>query len=145
TLLRHATAQARDGRAMRAVHLELHELVTVDTHRTGGVDLSDDVLTTRTGDLEDSVSCVVGRGAVLLALLVPAGGDVGDGLGGHGLHRAEDALEYVVPVAEHVGGHPAAVLGPIVPAGPLRRLHVTFEHPVAEFPAQRQDAPEEAL
>src|SRR5699024_3906700 len=107
---------------MPAVHLELHELVTVNAHCPGGVDLGDDVLTTRTGDLEDSVSCVVGRGAVLLALLVPAGGDVGDGLGGHGLHRAEDALEYVVPVAEHIGGHAAAVLGPVVPTRPLRRL-----------------------
>src|SRR5699024_495864 len=53
TLLCHAAAQPCDGRAMRAVHLELHELVTVDAHCPGGVDLGDDVLTTRTGDLED--------------------------------------------------------------------------------------------
>src|SRR5699024_1336563 len=109
-LLGHAVAQARDRGPVRAVHLELHQLVPVDAHRPGGVDLGDDLLTGGPGDLEDPVGGVVGGGRVLLALLVPSGGDVRDGLGGHGLHRTEDALEHVVPVAEHVRGHATAVL-----------------------------------
>ncbi len=95
-------------------------------------------------ELEDAVRRVVGGGHVGVALLVPALRDVGDGLGHHGLDGAEQVLQHVVPVAEHVEHHAAAVLGAVVPARALGGDDVTLEHPVAELAADRQDAAEEA-
>ena len=135
-----AVEQAGDRGAVRAVDLELHELLALHAHRPGGVDLRDDAA----GQLEDGVRRVVRRRVVPLALLVPPLGDVGDGLGGDRLDRAEEVLQDVVPVAEHVEDHPAAVLRAVVPAGALGGQAVALEHPVAELPADREDPAEEA-
>ena len=62
----------------------------------------------------------------------------------HALHRAEQVVEHVAPVAEHVDDDAAVVLLAVVPRRPLRRLPVALEHPVAELAAHRQDAAEEA-
>src|SRR5215212_8581165 len=124
---------------MSAIHLELDELAAIDTDRPGRVDLGDHVAL----QLEYGVRGVVGGGGVLAALLIPPLGDVGHGFGGHGLHFSEDVLEHVVPVREHVEHHASAVLSSVVPTGPLSGQEITFEDPVAELPAYRQDASEE--
>src|SRR5438309_643637 len=67
------------------------------------------------------------------------------GAGRDGTDGTEDALQDVVPVAEHVDRDAAAVLDAVVPARSLRRLGVTLEDPVAELAAQREDAAEEPL
>ena len=59
------------------------------------------------------------------------------------LHLAEQVIEHVAPVAEHVEDDPPAVLRAIVPRRPLRRLPVALEHPVAELAPDRQHPPEE--
>ena len=76
--------------------------------------------------------------------LVDAGRDVRDRLGVDRLDAAEQVLEHVVPVREHVDDDAAAVLGAVVPARPLRGLPVALEHPVAELAAHGEDAAEEA-
>ena len=60
------------------------------------------------------------------------------------LHLAEQVVEHVAPVAQHVDDDAAAVLLAVVPRRPLRVLPVAFEHPVAELAAHAKDAPEEA-
>ena len=130
---------------MRSVDLELDQFVAEDADGPGGVDLRDDRVALRGGHLEHAVSGVVGSGVVGVALLVPAGGDVRDGLARDGVDLADDALEHVVPVAEHVRGHAAAIFLAVVPRGALSGLVVAFEDPVAELATQGDDAAEEAL
>src|SRR5215207_6240126 len=124
---------------MSAVHLEFDELAAVDANRPGRVDLDDHLAL----QLEDAVGGVVGGGGILAALLIPALRDVGNGLGRYGLHLAEEVLKHVVPMREHVEHDAPAILGPVVPAGPLGRQQITFEDPVPELPAHREDASEE--
>src|SRR5918993_3017181 len=125
---------------MSAVYLEFDELAAVDANRPGRIDLDDHFAL----QLENAVGGVVGGGGILAALLIPALRNVGDGLGGHGLHFSEEVLEHVVPMREHVEHDAPAILGPIVPAGPLARQQITFEDPVPELPPHREDASEES-
>ncbi|CAK7284401.1 hypothetical protein SGPA1_30274 [Streptomyces misionensis JCM 4497] len=135
-----ALAQPRDGRALRAVDLELHQFVAVDADRPGGVDLRD-----RTAvQLEDAVGGVVGGGGVGLAVLVPAPRHVGRGQRLDGGDAAEQLVQHVLPVREHVDDDAAAVLGAVVPGGTLGLLPVALEDPIAELAAHGQDPPEEA-
>ncbi len=67
--------------------------------------------------LKGRVGGVVGGGGVRLALLVVAGGNVRRAQALDGLHFAEQIVEHVAPVAEHVDDDAAAVLGAVVPDG----------------------------
>src|SRR5699024_9637393 len=82
-------------------------------------------------------------GGVLLALLVPAPADVRGGLGVDVLDAAEQLLDDVVPVREHVRDDAAAVLAAVVPGGALRLLPVALVDPVAELTAHGEDLAEE--
>ncbi len=93
---------------------------------------------------ERRVGRVVGGGLVALPGLVPALGDVGGAEAGDGLHLAEETVEDVAPVAEHVDDDAAAVGLAVVPRGALRGRRVAFEDPVAEFAAHGENPPEEA-
>ena len=134
-----AAEQACDGAAVRAVDLELDELLAVDPHRPAGVELRDHA----SGQLEHRVGRVVGGRRVGRPRLVDPGGDVRRRARVHRLDATEEVLQHVVPVREHVLDDAAAVFGAVVPARPLGGLPVTFEDPVAELAAHRQDAPEE--
>lgn len=125
---------------MGAVDLELDELVPVDPYRPGGVDLRDDAAL----QFEDPVGGVVGGGRVRFALLVPAARDVCGDVCRDGVDLAEQLVQDVLPVREHVDGDAAAVLGPVVPGGALRFLPVAFEDPVAELASHGEDLAEEA-
>ena len=60
------------------------------------------------------------------------------------LHAAEEVVEHVAPVAQHVDDDAAVVLLAVIPRRALRRLPVALEHPVAELAAHGEDPPEEA-
>ena len=60
------------------------------------------------------------------------------------MHLAEQVVEHVAPMAQHVEDDAAAVLLAVVPRRALRRLPVALEHPVAELAAHREDAAEKA-
>jgi hypothetical protein len=87
---------------------------------------------------------VIRSGVVRLAALVPALRDVRRAEARHRLDLAEQVVEHVAPVAQHVDDDPAVVLLAVVPRRALRGLPVALEHPVAELAAHRQDAAEEA-
>src|SRR4029453_6994398 len=129
-LLRNALVQTGDGGTVRAVDLELNQFVAVDPNSPGGVDLADDLVAARRFEFEDAIGSVVSGGLVFLAGLVPACGDVGGGLGVDALDLADNAFEHVVPVAEHVRGHSAAIFLAVVPGRTLCSLDVAFEDPV---------------
>ena len=76
-------------------------------------------------------------------MLVPALGDASSAEAAHRFHIAEEMVEYVAPVAEHVHDDAAAILLAVVPARPLRRLPIAFEDPITELAAHRKDAAEE--
>ncbi len=97
------------------------------------------------GELEGRIGGVVGIRGVGLAGLVDARGNVGGAEARHRLDRAEQVVEHVAPVRQHIEDDAAAFLLAVVPARALRRLPpVALEHPVAELAAHRQDAAEEA-
>ena len=95
-------------------------------------------------ELEGGEGGVLGGRLVGLARLVEALGDVGRAEAGDAPHRAEQVVEHVAPVAEHVEDDAAALLGAVVPRRPLGRLQVALEHPVAELAAHREQPAEEA-
>ena len=138
--LRPALRQAGHCAAMRAIHVEGDEVVAADPGGPGGVDLRDDPAL----QLERRVGRVVGVGLVGVALLVVAHRDVRGAEAGHGLRFAEEVVEQVAPVAEHIEDNAAAVGFLVVPGRALGRLQVTFEHPIAEFAAHREQLAEEA-
>ena len=94
-------------------------------------------------ELERRVGGIVGIGLVAPAGLVDAFGNVVGAEAAHRLHAAEQIVEHVAPVAQHVEDDAATVGLAIVPARALRRLPVALEHPVPELAAHRQDATEE--
>src|SRR6185312_13756262 len=71
-------------------------------------------------------------------------GDIGCAEAGDALDLAEEIVEDVAPVADHVEDDAAAVLAAIVPRRPLRLLPTALEHPIAELAAYREHAAEEA-
>ncbi len=96
--------------------------------------------------LEGGVGRVVGGALVCLAVLVDPLRDVDRAEAGERLHAAEEVVDDVAPVAEHVDDDAAAVFLPVVPRGALGGLPVgaPLKDPVAELAADGEDLPEEA-
>src|SRR5437763_6977190 len=131
--LAEAFLQARDRRPERSVDVEGDEIVAAHTRAPRAVDVGDDAIR----ELEGGVGGVIHIGLVGLAVLVPALRDVGRAEAGDAFDFAEQIVEHVAPVTEHVEDDAAAVLLAIIPRRTLRRLPVAFEHPVPEFAAYR--------
>src|ERR1700730_17899471 len=134
-----AFLQPRDRGAMGAVHVKRDEIVTPPARAPGAVDMRDGPAV----ELQGCVWGVVEVPAVGLAVFFPAFGDVGRTQAGDAFHLAEQIVEHVAPVTEHIENDAAAFLLAVIPPGPLRRRPVALEHPVAELAAHRDDAPEE--
>src|SRR6478736_3440024 len=102
-------------------------------------------------DVSFQAKCRIGGivcgGLVLLAVLVPAVRNMGGAEAAHRLDLAEQVVEHVAPVAQHVEDDAAAILLAVVPRRALSRglssLAVALEHPVAELAAHREDFSEE--
>lgn len=126
---------------MRAVDLERHKVVAAHANRPGRVDVGDDAAL----EFERRIGCIVGVGPVGLAILVDTARDMGGGIATDRLDLAEQVVQHVAPVRQHIEDHAAAVGRAIVPGGALR-LHapIAFEYPVAKFAANRQYLAEEA-
>ena len=103
-----ALAQAGHGGAVGAVDLQLEQLAAVDAHAPRRVELRDHAAL----ELEHRVRGVLGVGVVGLAALVVAQREVRRAEREHAAHGAEQLVEHVPPVGEHVGDDPAAVLPP---------------------------------
>ncbi len=125
---------------MRAVDVEGDEIVAAYPGAPGRIDLRDHAAL----ELEGGIGGVVGVGLVGLAGLVDTAGNMRRAEAAHGLHLAEEVVEHVAPVAEHIEDDAAAILLAVVPARALRGLPVALEHPVAELAAHREHAAEEA-
>src|SRR5262249_42519145 len=135
-----AAGEAGDGRTMRPVDLEDDEIVAPHAHAPGRIDLRDGAAL----ELEGGVGGVLGVAAIGLAALVGPLADVDGAETAYRLHSAEQAVEHIAPVAEHVEDDAAAVGPAVVPARPLRRLPGPLEHEVAELAADGEDAAEKA-
>src|SRR5262249_54422613 len=124
-----------------AVDLEGHEIVAADPHAPGRVHVRDHIIL----KLEGGVGGIIGIGIVGLAVLVHPLRDMRRAKAAYGLHPAEEIVEDITPVAEHIENDAAAFGFLVVPAWTLRRLSpIAFEHPVTELAAHREHAAEEA-
>ena len=139
--LHGAVPQARDRAPAGAVDLQFDQLTAVHPDGPGGVDRRDRPAL----ELQQRVGGVVGGDRVGAACLVPALRDVRDVPCVQRRDRAEQVLQQVLPVREHVQHDPAAVLAAVVPGRPLGGHPVSLEDPVAELEPGGQDLPEEAL
>src|SRR6266851_934251 len=134
-----AAMQPSDRRAQGAVDLDLQEVVALHPVRPGRADLRQGAAL----QLEDREGMVLDIDLVAAAVLVApcrqrghvAARDRGD--------RAEQPVEDVAPMGEHIEDQPAAALLPVIPARALRRGELAVEHPPAEFEPDRQHPAEE--
>src|SRR6185312_10893992 len=95
--------------------------------------------------LEGGVGGVIGIGIVGFAVLVHPLRDMRRAKAADGLDLAEEIVENITPVAEHIENDAAAFGFLVVPAWALRRLPpIAFKHPVTEFTTNREHAAEEA-
>ena len=93
---------------------------------------------------ERGIRRVIRRTGIGFAGLVPALGNVRGAEAGNGLHVAEQVVEDVPPVAQHIEDHPAAVFLAVVPGRTLGRDEIALEDPVAELAAYGKDLSEKA-
>jgi hypothetical protein len=80
---------------------------------------------------------------VPLAILVSAFGERRRVTARDGFDLAQQPIEDVAPMGEHIEDEPAAGCFAIIPARPLRRVRRAVEHPPAEVEPDRQNSPEE--
>ena len=133
-------AQPGHGGARGAVHLHGQQVVAPHARAPGGVEVADHAV----GQLEGRVGGIVGGAGVGAARLVDAAGDVRRAEAADGLDGAEEVVDEVAPVAEHVEDDAAALLAAVVPARALGGDRVALEDPVAELAPDGEHAPEEA-
>ena len=94
--------------------------------------------------LEGGVGGIVRRCLVGGVGLVPALRDMDGAETADAFHRAEQVVEDVAPMAEHVEDDAAAIFLAVVPGWSLGRLQIAFEDPIAELDPGRKDAAEES-
>lgn len=140
-VLRNAIAETGYGAALGAVDLDRQEVVATHADSPGRVEVDHDAVL----ELEGSVRRVVGRALVRFALLIDTLLDVGRARASQRVNVAEQVLDHVLPVAQHVADDAAVVFLAVVPAGTLRNHGaLAVEDPVAKLAADRQDLAEEA-
>src|SRR6476646_11196466 len=95
--------------------------------------------------LEGGVGGVIGIGIVGFAVLVHPLRDMRRAKAADGLDLAEEIVEDIAPVAQHIENDAAAFGLLVIPAWTLRRLPpITLEHPVTQFATNHEHATEEA-
>src|ERR1035437_10301846 len=138
-----AVAQTGDSGALGAIDLDGEQVVAAHADGPGRIEVGDyGTAAVFSVDLEGGVGGIVGGACVRLAGFVPAGGDVRGTQAGNGLHRSEEVVEDVAPVAEHVDDDAAAGFLAVVPGGALYGDGVALEDPVAELAAHAEDPAE---
>ena len=60
------------------------------------------------------------------------------------IHHAKRVIQHIAPVAEHVDDDAAVQFLFVIPGGPLARLPVAFEDPVAKLAAHGKNLAEES-
>src|ERR1017187_5436838 len=94
--------------------------------------------------LESRIGGIVGGRLVGVAVFIPTSRNMGRAHARYRLHRAEDVIQDIAPVAQHVDDDAAAVFLAIVPRRPLAGDGIAFEHPVAELATDGLDVAEKA-
>src|SRR6266851_9626976 len=137
--LHEAAVEAAHRRAEGAVDLDLKKVVALDAVSPRRADLSQN--TAR--ELENRKGGVLDIDTVAFAALVATPRDRGRVAARHRFDLAQQAVEDVAPMGEHIQDEAAARRLAIVPARPLRRIELPVEHPPAEIEPDRQHAAEE--
>src|SRR5712691_11152245 len=109
--------EAGDRRAQGTVDLDLQQVVALHPVYPGRADLRQCAAL----QLEDREGMVLDIDLVAPAALVAARRQRGHVAAGNCGDRAEQTVEDVAPMGEHIEDHPAAARLPVIPAWPLRR------------------------
>src|SRR5512132_367303 len=140
-MLGPAPGQAGNRRTVRAIDLECDQVVAAHPYAPGRIHVRDHAIL----EPEGRISRIVCIGIVSVSIFVYSLRNVSGAETAHCLHLAEQIVEDIAPVAEHIEDDAAAFRFLVVPAWPLGRLApIALEHPVAEFSANREHPPEEA-
>src|ERR1700680_4111659 len=93
---------------------------------------------------ESRISRVVCCSIIRSTSFIPAPRNMRRTQAGDRFHRAEDVIENVAPVAEHVHDQSAAVCFAVIPRRPLSWNGVAFEDPITKFAADGKYPAEES-
>src|SRR4029078_2532190 len=125
-----AIGEPRHRRTMGAVDLESDEVVAIDPRHPAHVDMGDDTAL----EAEGGVGGVCAVRLILLAVLAKPLRNIRGAEAAHALDLAEEIVEHVAPVADHVQNDAAAVLAAIIPGRPLRLLPAALDNPLTHPP-----------
>ncbi len=137
--LHKAAVQPAYRRPFGPVDLDLQEIVALDPARPGRADLRQ----CPARQLENREGRILDVDPVRIAGLVAALGQRSDVAARNGCDLAQQAIENVAPVREHIEDQPAAGGFAIIPARPLRRVGRAVEYPPAEIEPDRKHSAEE--
>ena len=133
-MLGRAVAQPGHRRAVCTVDLQRQQIIAAHAHVPRGVEVADHAV----DQLEGRIRRVVGRALVGLARLVPALREMRRTEAGQRFHFAEQILDHVLPVAEHIDDDAAVLLLAVIPRRALQFLaNVIGEHQFQSFTAHR--------
>src|SRR5215472_8633121 len=137
--LHEAPVETAYRRTPVPVDLDLQQIVALDPARPGRADLRQDP----TRQLEYRKSRIFDADLVTSAALVPSPGDRGRMAARDGFDLAEQTIEDVAPVGEHIEDQPAPRLLAVIPTWSLRRVELAVEHPPAKIQSHRQHTSKE--
>src|ERR1700721_2194188 len=94
--------------------------------------------------LKGGIGCIIRIGFVGCAALIETLGDMSSADAADRLYRAEQVVEHVAPMGEHVENDASAIRFAVIPGRPLRRLQIALKYPVTELTPHREHAPAKA-
>jgi DNA-binding GntR family transcriptional regulator len=142
-VLDFAAAQAGDGGAFGAVDLNGQEVIAAHTDVPGAIEMAKNTVF----QFKSGVGAIVGGACIHVAVFVDPFRNMNGAGGRNGFHFAEQIVDEIAPVTEHIHHHATPVFFAVVPGGTLGRLlrYEAFEDPVAEFATDGEDLTKEPL
>src|ERR1700733_9061658 len=141
SVLHFAAVETCDRTAVRTIHLQSQQLVTIDPYTPRGVHLGNDSAV----QFENRVGSIVGCRGIAVAIFIYPLRDMGGAQGAHCANRSEEIVEDIAPVTEHIDDDTAPILLPVVPGRALCWLPVSLKYPISEFSPNREDPAKETV
>src|ERR1700722_11286532 len=111
SVLHFAAVETCDRTAVRTIHLQSQQLVTIDPYTPRGVHLGNDSAV----QFENRVGSIVGCRGIAVATFIDPMWNMGSAHGTDGANRPEKVVEDIAPVTEHIDDDPAPIFLPVVP------------------------------
>src|ERR1700681_4417389 len=115
--------------------------MAVNAHAPGRVQLGNNAAL----QFEHGVSRVIRGGCVGLTVLVHSLRNMSGSEGADRPNRGEKIVQHIAPMTKHIEDDSPSFFLPVIPGWPLGRLPISFENPIAELTAHRQDPSEKPV